>query len=131
MILVQQDVEGLRLAAREMFDYTLMERDINRQVENLLKADPDTNPELIAKLIPQSKVSPGYGYAVAYLLWMEDKLATGIEFSGITADEAEGLAMLRRVRAEWQQEHPACGHCGERVRSRTQKHCRNCMREFS
>ena len=131
MILVQQDVEGLRLAAREMFDYTLIERDIDRQVDNLLKADPETNPELIAKLMPRSQVAIGYQEWIVYLLWLEDKLNAGIEFSNMTADEAEGLAMLRRVRAEWQQEHPACGHCGERVRSRTQKRCRGCMREFN
>lgn len=130
MIQIAQDVEGLRLAAMEMFDYTLKERDINRQVKNLLQADPYASAEVLGKLVPQSEVSPGYHDWVGYLFWMEDKLATGIEFKDITADEAEGLAMLRRARAEWQSEHPACGNCGERVRSRTQKRCRGCMQEF-
>lgn len=119
MIIVANDVDGLRVAAMELFASAADDKDISRALASI---DPDDTAQL-AKLIPQSSVSPGYLDRVTYLLWLEDKMRAGIAFAEISADEAEGIAAIQRARYEFERDNPMCPDCGVRNRMGSRHVC--------
>lgn len=125
MILVAQDVEGIRAAALEIFEQSIGTERLERQLSRLPSDDPQRE-----KLLPASKLSEGYYDWVLYLLWLRNKLAAGIEFKEIMADEAEGLTAIALALQDFEREHPRCCHCGERG-FRGMRVCPNCAKEVS
>jgi NADH pyrophosphatase NudC (nudix superfamily) len=124
MIVVSQDVEGIRAAALEIFEHSLSMERIERQLSRLEPDDPQRE-----KLLPVRKLSEGYYDWAMYLLWLRNKLAAGIAFSEITADEAEGISAIALAIQDFDRQHPFCGHCGERG-FRGMRACPNCSKEI-
>jgi hypothetical protein len=126
MIVVAQDVEGLRQAALEIFVQTMENDALERRLGSIA---PDDMAQ-IEKLLPSKTVAPGYYEQALYLLWLEGKMNAGIQFKDIAADEAEGLTALQRARQQFNHDHPPCPHCGTRVKFRGQKSCMQCHQEL-
>lgn len=126
ILLPAQDVEGLRQATLEIFVQTMEDESLERR----LGCIPPDDLAQIEKLLPEKTLSPSYYEQVLYLLWLEDKMSAGIEFSAISADEAEGLGAIQRARQQFNREHPPCANCGKRVGFRGQKRCAGCGKEL-
>ncbi len=118
MILVSQDVTGLRSAMAELLERDLMQpppEDLVRE-EDQEKIEPFLH-------------SPGYYARLEYLLELEEMVAAGVKVD-LYADEVAGLAAIRRARAEFSKEHPRCEACGEPQWSRFVQRCHSCTAVF-
>ena len=122
MILVGQDLEGIRLAALQLFDESLREKEMDRVISNAAQTE---DLSVLERVLPAQKLSPGYRDWVTYLIWLKGKIDTGITFA-LSADEAEGLTALVGARQEFEREHPCCGRCGARQYSKVSMRCRSC-----
>jgi hypothetical protein len=126
MIIVAQDVEGIRLAALQLFEESLREKEMDRVISNASQADDLTALE---RVVQEQKLSPGYRDWTLYLIWLKGKIDTGVNLE-ISADEAEGLTALVSARQEFEREHPQCFKCGARQYSKVSLRCRSCSVEF-
>ena len=112
MILVSQDVEGIRMAALEIFEESMNSADLERRLSRLGPDDPQ-----VLKLLPQRDLADGYYDWALYLLWLKSKMNAGVEFEMLYADEAEGLSALSLAMQDFEKKHPRCACCGERGHS--------------
>lgn len=125
-IQVNRDMQGVRLAALEIFEEQLVAKNTERQMRNL---PPGVASEEIAKYARPQSLSPGYGEFALYLLWMEETMEAGIEMA-VLADEADGLRAIAQARSEFRSKHPACPACGTLQLKQVVIKCRGCGKEF-
>src|SRR5689334_8268919 len=104
-MLVAHDTDGVRQAALELLRASIDAK----AVEARLKLTQSDDLDQLGKLVPQSKLAPGYHEWALYLLWLE---ASGLDPD--FADEMEGLIALRRARHDFETENPQCPHCEKR-----------------
>jgi hypothetical protein len=126
VIIVSQDIEGVRMAALELLEGSI-EREKNDK--RLDAVNPDDFDQL-RKLAPKSKLSPGYQDWALYLFWIERHIGSGISFADLRADEADGLGALQRARQQFEHEHPPCPACGTRLGNRMLRRCFACGKEL-
>ncbi len=126
MILVSQDVEGVRQAALELFKASLHEKDMDRVIANASQAD---DLGVLERVVREERLSPGYREWAEYLIWLKGKLDAGVTLE-LTADEAEGITAVVSARQQFESEHPQCAKCGTRQYSKVSLRCRGCSMEF-
>jgi hypothetical protein len=125
-ILVAQDVQGIRDAALDLFERSLSAPGLERALANAAQAG---NLQELERIMPESKLSPGYLSFVSYLLWLEGMMGVGAQFK-LYADEAEGLRALQMARDEFEREHPRCAACGAAQFTKFAKSCGSCGQKF-
>jgi hypothetical protein len=128
-IRVAADGEGLRQAARELF-----EKEFHAEADAMVRknAAEAANAEAVLASLPERTTMPdGYYLRVNYLLDLDAMLESGIQIPAkeITRDEFAGLQAVRNGRAEFENEHPRCASCGER-NERMAMSCRKCGKEI-
>jgi NADH pyrophosphatase NudC (nudix superfamily) len=107
-LMVSRDADGIQAAAVELMEEGLM------------------RPESVGQ---DRKLSPGYYARVIYLIWLQRSLEAGAKLE-LMADEVDGIAALASAKAEFGQEHPACGNCGQPQYTRFARKCHECGAEF-
>ncbi|HLJ89577.1 MAG TPA: hypothetical protein VKZ53_22395 [Candidatus Angelobacter sp.] len=128
MITVSQDHDGVRIAALELFEEQLHRHDADRALANALISG-DIDDALLAKLSPNSSLSPGYRDFVVYVLWLKSMIGAGVQFD-LTDGEAEGLRAIEAARQEFVTKHPPCRYCGYFQYSTVSMRCHKCRKEL-
>jgi hypothetical protein len=123
VIVVSQDVEGVRMAALELLENSLDSEKNQRRLDAISPDDFDQ----MRKLVPASKLSPGYHDWAIYLFWLERHVGS---IADLRADEADGLSAIQRARQQFEQDHPPCPGCGTRLGNRMLRRCCSCGREL-
>lgn len=118
------NAELLRKAAAEYFSEGFMYAEIERVVKN---TEPSLRAEAYETMRFKRTVPDGCFAWIAHLVWLERVLE--IAEPKLTAQEAEGLLILRRERARFQAEHPPCPKCGLPNEEHAFR-CRECMAEI-
>lgn len=118
-------MEGVRIAALEIFEESLNSERLQRQISRLKPDD-----QQILKLLPTRKLADGYYDWACYLLWLRNKMGAGVKFAEIFADEAEGLSAISLAMQDFEREHPHCPACGQRG-YKGMRRCPHCSRELS
>jgi hypothetical protein len=110
LIEVARDYDGIRIAAREWYEEAHRWPRVQRKL--LLHGRTIDNREAyIRSELPQLTVAAGYYSWVSYLAWL-DRVHEIACFRDLTADEAEGLRVLRDARNEFLSKHAHCPKCG-------------------
>ena len=89
------------------------------------------NPERIEKLQSTEAAIPyAFELWIGHLGWL-DQISAGVQFTlgDLRPEEAHGLAILRRARDRFWQEHSSCPVCNS-VNLRTASFCCGCGKEF-
>lgn len=111
-------------AIAELFGEGFMASEIARTLSN---TDPDLRAAAYESMRPPRSLPDGCFEFVHHLIWLEDVLE--IAPVELTAIEAEGLLRLKRERAHFKAEHPACFKCGM-PNEKNAFRCRECMAEI-
>ncbi|HLJ87762.1 MAG TPA: hypothetical protein VKZ53_13130 [Candidatus Angelobacter sp.] len=128
MITVSQDHDGVRMAAVELFEQQLHSQDADRALANA-SISGEIDDALLAKLCPNSNLSPGYRDFVVYMLWLKSMMHAGVQFH-LTDGEAEGLRAIEAARQEFVGKHPPCRYCGAFQYSTVSMRCHKCRKEL-
>ncbi|MHB1673771.1 MAG: hypothetical protein ACYCSP_05920 [Acidobacteriaceae bacterium] len=119
-----RDLNLLRRAAQEFFAEGFAAPEAERALRG---TDPELLEEARKSFMPPRSVPDGCFHWIHYLIWLEGVLE--ITDVPLTAEEVEALRTLKRERARFQAEHPACPHCGMPNESHALR-CRECMGEI-
>jgi hypothetical protein len=111
----------LRRAAAEFFVEGFEYAEKQREIES---TDAEDRLMAIEALRPRRSVPEGCFAWINHLIWLERMLE--IVPLGLTAEEAEGLLVLKRERTHFQAEHPPCPSCGM-PNEPYALNCRECM----
>lgn len=115
--------DAVRKAAAEYFNEGFESGEIRRILRD---TDPALRVEAYeARRAPRS-VPDGCFRWVEHLVWLESVLDYGVD---LTAEEAQGLVIVKRERARFQSEHPYCSKCGMPNEAHALR-CRECMAEM-
>ena len=114
----------VRKAAAEHFSEGFMYAEMERILKN---TDPLKRAQAYEAMRPKRTVPDGCFAWIAHLVWLEGLLE--IADPRLTADEAEGLLVLKRERTRFQAEHPPCPKCGMPNEQHALR-CRECMAEI-
>jgi hypothetical protein len=117
MIVVAQDVSGIRVAALELLEHSLNASAVERQIASVA---PDDLIQ-IAKLTPKQTMAEGYYEWAEYIFWLRNRMNAGVRFESLRADEVEGLSAIALAIEDFERRNPRCGNCGER--GHTPKFC--------
>lgn len=101
-----RDMAVLKCAAAEFFLEGFMAREVARKLEH---TPPELQGAARQSMMPRTIPDGGFVW-IGYLLWLEQVLE--IVPVTLNAWEVEALMVLKRERACFQAEHPACSHCG-------------------
>jgi hypothetical protein len=126
VIIVSQDIEGVRMAALELLEDSLESEKNRKRLDSIAPDDLDQ----MRKLVPTSKLSPGYQNWALYLFWIERHIGSGISFADLRADESDGLTALQSARQQFEYQHPPCPGCGVRLGNCMLRTCFSCGREL-
>lgn len=118
------NAELLRRAAAEYFTEGFMHAEIERILKN---TEPALRAEAYETMRVKRSVPDGCFTWVAHLLWLEEILE--VAQPALTAEQAEGLVVLKRERKRFQAEHPPCPKCGMPNEEHAFR-CRECMAEI-
>lgn len=114
----------VRRAAAELFNEGFMHAEVQRKV----RSTPEhLRMDAYESLQPKRTVPDGCFDWIDHLVWLE-KMLELVDLQ-LTASEATGIVELRRERARFQREHPACPQCG----MPNEPHaftCRECLAEI-
>lgn len=116
--------ELVRRAAAEHFDEGFMNGELVRMLRD---TEPAKRIEAYEAMRTPRTVPDGCFTWIAHLVWLEGMLE--ITDLALAAEEAEGLLILKRERARFQVEHPACLKCGMPNEAHALR-CRECMAEL-
>jgi hypothetical protein len=125
-IRVARDAEGLRIAARELFEEQFFANEDQRTLETAEKA---ANREAVLRSLPERRtLSPGYYIRARYLLDLELLFTIGIRFelSDLQPEEITGIRAVRSAQEEFERAHPACNKCGTRQKTAWGQKCDGC-----
>lgn len=128
-IFVPRDFEGIRQAAIELFEDSLVQREANRALD---RAEGSSNRQRLEESFKSRlTLAAGYYSWVEYLMDLDGILAAGIQLpiEKLLDTEIHGLRMLRLARGEFSRRHPACGACGE-LNDRFAQQCSSCGVKF-
>lgn len=126
MIDVARDHENVVQALVEILEEEFAFSRVRRVLDNSEEGDRGR----IVESLPPRTLSPGYYRWASYLFWLEARRGAGIEFEQIDGREMDGLVAVKRARAQWEAQHPACP-CGARQDTRFETKCRACGLEFA
>jgi hypothetical protein len=88
---------------------------------------PEEQEAALKSLMPTRTAPEGAFRWIEYLIWLERALElVDLPLSG---EEVEALMVLKRERIRFQNEHPACPHCGMPNEALALR-CRECMKEI-
>lgn len=127
---VDQDAEGLRLAVRELFEESFAQESVRPLLA--LLGDNDSERERVMSTMPERTLSPGYYDRSAYLLELGSAIEAGAQYTATMLARVDvlGLQAVRRAKAQFEYDHPACSACGIRQESRFAAQCRGCRVKF-
>ena len=109
----------------ELCDHSQPDPAATRRADAIYEEGQPNALEQLAKLAPRTRLSPGYAERAVYLIWLEQMLNAGVEFTEpLTVEEAEGLIAIARGREQWNADNPPCGDCGARLRKGTAHNCK-------
>jgi hypothetical protein len=114
----------VRRAAAEYF----IEGFLYAETERILKNTPvELRVEAFESRRPPRSVPDGCFVWINHLVWLERMLE--VTALALTADEAEGLRVLKSERLRFQAAHPPCPHCGMPNEKQAFR-CQECMGEI-
>jgi hypothetical protein len=124
---VVRDAEGLQKALRELFE----EAFCREMIDSLMRKADDETRERAYQDLPERTLSPGYYSRAEYLLDLASAIECGAAYSAevLGRDDVVGLTALKRAKAEFEGDHPACS-CGTRQHNRFARECRSCHAKF-
>jgi len=95
-----------------------------------LRRQATVNPERQERLEAAPEVPHAFELWIGHLGFL-DQLSGGVQFTldDLTPEEARGLALLRRAREKFWQEHISCPVC-QSVNLRNSSFCGGCGKEF-
>jgi hypothetical protein len=110
MITVSRDYEGLQQAA-----YELMRVAIEGDRSEKIRGDEANVERMIEDAAPALTLSDGFYDRARYLLDLEEEMeVVKIEERELLQSDVKGVAAVKRARAQFLQDHPGCGRCGQR-----------------
>ena len=123
-IAVENDRDGIRMAAFELMEETLSCEDLAR-VERIAAQSEDP-AAVMAAAAPKRQFSPGYYLWVEYLLGLESEMQMGVTIAATLAGaDVVGLLAVREARQEFERKHPRC-RCGRALKNEWDKMCPEC-----
>lgn len=122
-----RDRDGLKQALLHLMEESLA----FHRIQSNLDSASDATRERLVQQMPERELSPAYYLLGDYLIWLAAGLeAVGASLPDATAFEANGLALLKAARNEFESKHPPCWQCGERQDTRDALQCHSCGAEF-
>lgn len=123
----ERDSEGLEIALREIFE----EAFVRALTDHTLETADEFTLARLEDNTPVRTLSPGYYTQSEYLLSLATAIDCGVNFDAtqVTRDDVAGLQALKRARAKFEADHPACS-CGARQHNRYIHACRRCGAKF-
>ena len=119
-----RDLAMLRRAAAEFFIEGFVAPEIARI---LAGTKPEDWEAARCSMTPPRTAPDGAFRWIEYLIWLERVLE--IEKVPLNGEEVEALMTLKQERIHFQNEHPACPHCGMPNEALALR-CRECMKEI-
>lgn len=123
---VTRDLEGIQQAIADLLEEAFV---WSRVAPSMDGAAEGTRERMMGTLPPR-KLSPGYYRIAQYLLWLEERIRVCVPVSWLPAADADGLCVLARARAQFENNHPTCSVCGAPQDSRFATSCHQCGAEF-
>ncbi len=88
---------------------------------------PEYQAEASLKLFPRRRSADGFFLWLQHLIWLEGVLEIQPHLE-LTAEQVEGLRILRLARSRFLRSHPPCPHCGMPNDPDT-FNCRDCLKK--
>jgi hypothetical protein len=128
---VAADHEGLRIAAREMFEEALA-GEISDKIARRIAGAANEESARGAGRGPRRTLGGGYYSWVEYLLSLEAMIAAGIRFGAADMQmrEVDGLQTIAAVRNEFRAAHPNCPSCGALLQNAFVGACWKCNQKL-